>query len=296
MKPAKEVISEFSIYMESNGRAAKTIYGYSSDLRRFQVFYEERYNMEWFPEETMTNDIEAFLQMLYVTEGLLAPSRNRILYCLRSFFRYTFGRGITIINPAAGVRSVKYRRKRAEFLTSDEVDTLVSIIDHVLIKVVTQTLWHTGLRISELIKLSVRDVDFSQPAIHVVGIEDADRDVPINPVLYEILMEYRKSLPEVLEPYESFFRLESTGHLSPSTYNRRLKEYVHRLGWEKKVTAHTFRHSFSSYLENHGTSPVVVKELLGHDGLDTTNIYMHAEPRKLVEAVNLLARPSREEL
>lgn len=290
MMNSEVLVPQFASYLESNGRATKTIYGYKSDLRRFRRFYERRYNMEWYPEDTTTNDIEAFLQMLYVKEGLQAPSRNRILYCLRSFFTYTFGRGICSTNPTVSVKNVRYRRRKRAHLTIEEYEALLACIDDPLIKVVTQTLWHTGLRISELINLSVKDVDLTYHYIHVVGIEDADRDVPMNRTLYQFLSEYRETLPTVLDPYELFFKLETSGHLSASTYNRKLKIVVEEFGWEKKVTAHTFRHSFSSYLENRGVSPVVIQALLGHAHIDTTLIYTHAEPQKLAEAVDLLAR------
>jgi Phage integrase family len=149
------------------------------------------------------------------------------------------------------------------------------------------------MRISELTKLSVRDVNLETGRIKVIGVEDEDRNIPIHPVLHQTLSDYVSARFETYEPYSRFFATEVTDQLSPSHYNRLLQEAVKTVGWNKDVTAHTFRHSFATNLGGKKVAPHAIQHLLGHAPKNVTFLYMHVNEEELVEAINLLWKRER---
>ena len=283
------LLNEFVEYMRINERSPKTIYGYQKDVAAFLRFYEARYNCPCYVEDVSAQDIEDFVRFLKA-KGLKPQSRNRIVHAFRSLYKFAVRRRIVEVNVAEKVETVRIHRKERTYLTPEEVSTLIESMENPLMKLVTNTLFNTGLRISECLNLRIRHVDFPNRVIRVVsGKGRKDRLIPINEKLCPLLEEYRREKRFAAKPDDPFFATETTGRLCASYYNHYLRRTTERqLGWTKRVTAHTLRHSFASTLVHRGANLVRVQKLLGHSSLATTSVYTHATLEDLTEAVNVL--------
>ncbi len=231
-------------------------------------------------------DLEDYL--LYEKErGSASATRSRSLYILRSFYNYCCRKDLCPKNIASLLEPVKIKQKEREFITENEFEELVDSINPPVIRTVIQTMFYTGGRISEIIHLTLDDVDLENKVLHIIdGKGGKDRDVPINDKLHRILIYY---LEQIRDAHSNrFFALTRTGKVSAGYVNRCIHDAVERLGWSKKISSHALRHSFSSNLLEKGASVVSIQKLLGHSSLRVTSRYLHQNTDKLTEAVNLL--------
>ena len=140
---------------------------------------------------------------------------------------------------------------------------------------------------SEIINLKLEDVDLKSKVLHIIeGKGKKDRDVPINDKLHRILSHYLEHIRE--SDSDRFFAVLKTGKVSSGYINHCIHDAVNKLGWEKDISAHGLRHSFSTNLLEKGASVVSIQKLLGHASLAVTTRYLHQNTSKLSEAVNLL--------
>lgn len=279
-------INEFKHYLKITGRSLETINSYSSDLASFQSFMENKYNGPVYLDEIQTMDIEDYLYFLK-TKNLQASTRSRNLYTLRSLYNFAYKNKLCKWNVTLSVEPVKTQRKERTYLSIEEIMELMDAIEHPLIKLVVQTLYYTGMRISECLNLKLEDVDIDNNIVHIInGKGSKDRDIPINKNLLPLLEKYLDERPEVLTDY--FFATKKTGCLSSVYVNRVLYDTVNKLGWKKHVSAHILRHSFASNLIKNGVNLVYVQKLLGHSNLKVTSIYTHASIEDLNTSINML--------
>jgi integrase/recombinase XerD len=288
---ADDAIKCFLEHLKAFDRSPKTIIGYASDIRRFQRYFEAKYNFPWSVEDTQTSDIYDFLVYLRDVERLQPASRNRIQYALSSFFRYCHGLGICSTNYAAAMQPIRYDRTERMFLLPEEIETLISAIPYSWHRTVAWTLALTGMRISECLSLRFHNVDLVKREIRV-GAETTKshrhRVIPICRKLHAILLDYLQFRNELPYGYGKFFASPQTGRLSPTQFNRVLHQTTERLGWNCKVTAHVFRHSFATELLRKGVSIKHVQDLLGHSNLWVTSAYLHLTENDLRDAVSVL--------
>ncbi len=192
-------------------------------------------------------------------------------------------------NIASLVEPVKVKQKERDFITEDEFEQLAAAIKQPVIRTVVQTMFYTGGRISEMINLKLEDVDLENKILHIIeGKGGKDRDVPISDKLHKILKNYLENIRDVEVELGRFFAIRRTGKVSASYINRSIKEAVYELGWEKDVSAHVLRHSFSTNLLERGASVVSIQKLLGHSSLRVTSRYLHQDINTLSDTVNLL--------
>lgn len=186
------------------------------------------------------------------------------------------------------MENIKFQQKERNYLTYEEVMELIEAIDHPLIKYIVETLFYTGMRVSECLNLKLEDVDISNNVIHVIeGKGGKNRDIPISKKLNERLTDYLCSYRCNIES-DYFFSTQVSGSVTPRYVNYVISNTVKKLGWNKKVSAHTLRHSFASNLVKHNVSLVKIQKLLGHSNLKVTSIYTHSSIDELKDAVNLL--------
>lgn len=283
-----EAIEKYRQYLITMDKSKETIRGYISDLSTLESFLAKKYNCPLYIDEIHTADIEDYLYWLKEKKGLQPASRSRNLYTLRSFWKYIHNKEFCPRNIAILLEPIRLQKKERTYLSIDEAEQFIEEIDHPLIKVVVQTLYYTGMRISECLSLSLKNVDLEKKVIHVInGKGKKDRNIPISDNLLEVFIDYLKFLrPEVNN--NNFFATKKTGRLSSAYVNRILQDTTSRLGWEKHVTAHILRHSFASNLIKNGVNLVHVQKLLGHSDLKVTSVYTHANMDDLSEAINVL--------
>lgn len=265
----------------------ETLRGYRRDLNLFNTFMSQRYNMSVYLVEINTDDIEAYQYYLSNVRKLQPRSRNRYLSSVSSLLNYALRKTWIDKNPAHLVDHAKVIEKPHVTMTEEEVEELVSVIEHPIIQTAVIFMAKTGLRVSEAINLKLEEVDFQTNKIHVIdGKGGQYRSVPIAKSLEPLLQSYIQDVRDA--DSSNFFATKKTGRLSAQYINRVLKETTKQLKWTKNITNHTLRHSFATNLYQKGVSLVAIQKLLGHESLKTTSIYLNVQSDELHEAVNLL--------
>ncbi|WPC42247.1 tyrosine-type recombinase/integrase [Clostridium sp. JS66] len=282
-----DAVNKFIYHLIITSKSKETIKSYTSDLAAFQNFLESKYNCAVYLNEVKDIDIDDYLYTLKVKK-LSSASRSRQLYTLRSFWNYMYKNNFCNLNIAMSIEPIKIQRKERTFLSPEEVQDLINAIDHPVVKTVVQTLFYTGLRISESLNLKLEDVDIENKIIHVINGKGAkNRNIPINIHLLSILQNYIKTYRSSVKSIY-FFATEKSGSLSAPYVNRILNDTAKNLGWQKHISAHILRHSFASNLIKNGVNLVYVQKLLGHSNLKVTSIYTHANMDDLNKCINLL--------
>lgn len=275
----------FIDYLDLVDRSQETIRGYSSDLGLF-LCYLRQHKEDTLVSGVIVSDIEGFLLELK-RKGLAPASRNRRLYSLRSFFKYCQRKGLCQDNPATLVEVTRLPYKEREYLTEEEVWQILNAMESDLMRNVVALLFYSGLRIKEALNLRKTDLRLSEELIRVrAGKGKKDRSVPICLKLLGILKEYTKN--SMNQESEYFFATKKTGRLSPQYVNLRIKQVTQSLGWERHVTAHSFRHSFASALVKKNVSIFYIQQLLGHADMRVTSRYCHTNIEDLRQAVTTL--------
>ncbi len=251
----------------------------------FQRYLESQWNTSVYLSDLRTEDVEAFL--LYLKErGTKTSTRKRYLGSIRSFCKWAHSRDLLAEDIASKLEPIKVHIPERRYLTEQEVEEFIDAIEHRVVKVAVQIMYHTGLRVSECVGLKTHHVDLKDQLVRVVGGKgNKHRVVPIRRRLLDILTDYETWRVES----EYYLATRKTGRLSAVRVAAVIRETVAKLGWEKgSVTAHSFRHAFASHLIHRNVNLVNVSKLLGHASLNTTNIYTHAHLDDLREAVNSL--------
>lgn len=282
------VVEELRKKLLLKQRSSETIRGYSSDLGLFNGYLSSKNNAPVYMDDITEEVIEKYLEMLHTELNYAPASINRHLNSIRSICQLAVRSGWASYNAAQEIEPVRNQQKERTYLSEKELHELIEAIEHPLIRLAVRTMAYTGMRVSECTNLLVDHVDLENYLIYVIdGKGGKDRTLPISKALRPHLVLYiREKRPDIFS--DRFFATSKSGELSPQYVNRELKATTEKLGWKKKVTAHTLRHSFASNLVAKDVNVVKISKLLGHADLKTTSIYTHASPHDLSEAVDLL--------
>ncbi|SMB82663.1 Phage integrase, N-terminal SAM-like domain [Desulfonispora thiosulfatigenes DSM 11270] len=281
-----QAVKLFGRYQANIERSPVTIRAYYEDLTLLNRYLQEKYNCLIYLEDITQEDIENYLYYLKEIKHYQPISRKRVLGSMRSFFSYAYKSQWCSQNVTARLEPIKCQQKERHYLSEEEVNLFVAAIKHDLVRLVAQTLYYTGMRISECLNLKVEDVNLEDNLIHIRhGKGNKDRFVPINSKLKKLLVDYNENWKVVSE---YFFATRISGTLSPTRVAKVFRETTGALGWKKKVTAHILRHSFASKLVKNDVHLVKISKLLGHSSLKTTSIYVHSHMDDLKDAVNTL--------
>ena len=273
-----------------------TIRNYGIDLRQFQVFVAATVG-ECAPTGIDAAMIRAFLAGLR-TKGVKASSIARKLATLRSLFHYLGREGLVPTSPAAAVSSPKQEKRLPRFLTQEEACRLV---EHpsasparfgLRDRAILETLYSTGIRVSELAALSVEDGLLPDGLIKVLGKGRKERVVPIGTHATEAITAYLESLPSRTELNTDpdhkvrtpLFRNRFGKRLSVRSVERVVEKWSRNLANVPSISPHALRHSFATHLLDGGADLRSIQELLGHERLSTTQRYTHVATQRLMEA------------
>ncbi|MCM3625119.1 tyrosine-type recombinase/integrase [Brevibacillus borstelensis] len=283
-----EATNHFIKHLSAAERSQQTISGYGQDLRKFNHFLTQQYNCQPYLDEIMAVDIENYLVWLKEVRNNAPASRSRNFHTLRSFFAYAYRKEWVQRDVSLSVEGVKVPQTERTHLSEVEIKQLLKAIDHPLIRLIVETMYRTGLRISECLNLTLDTVDLDNKVIKVVaGKGNKDRLVPISLTLLPMLQRY-VTQERVYTASPLFFATKKTGKVSPVYVNHHLSKATKALGWKKHVTAHILRHSFASQLVKKDVNLVQIQKLLGHSSLKVTSVYTHSNIEQLTEAVNEL--------
>ncbi|WP_073089649.1 tyrosine recombinase XerC [Thermosyntropha lipolytica] len=281
-------ILRFIDYMqvEKNASAA-TIKNYKGDLEQFAHFISRQYGLE--QEEIgidfLSHKVVREYLMYLQDQGLKKSSSARKLASLRSFARYLCKQNILDDNPLALVSTPKQERRLPRFLYPAEVEALLNAPDRGTPlgqrdKAILETLYASGLRVSELTSLDVQDVYLYGDFIKVKGKGDKERLVPLGSKAREAVHIYiedgRSKLlkPGHLEEKALFLNWRGS-RLTDRSVRNILDKYMHEVAGNLKISPHVLRHTFATHLLNNGADLRSVQEMLGHVKLSTTQIYTH---------------------
>jgi integrase/recombinase XerC len=220
-------------------------------------------------------------------QGMSKATVARRVAVIRSFFRFLHREGYISTNPALGLISPKQERKLPAFLSVEEAFRLMEVPkgerwETDRDRAILETLYSTGLRVSELVSLRIRDVDLIGGTLRVVGKGQKERMVPIGSYGIRAIHRYLEKLgPKRDLPDRPLFQNRSGKALTDRSVRRILKKYWAQLGSTLKISPHALRHSFATHLLDRGADLRSVQELLGHSSLTTTQIYTHVTTERL---------------
>ena len=257
-----------------------TVKHYRDDLKEFERFFQELDSqLSW---EIVDSDIVRRWMEAMMDRGNVASSVNRRLSALRSFYRYALRRNLVEKDPVHGIQGPKRKRPLPQFLKEAEMDRLLDenmwtdCYKDVLARTIIVTFYETGIRISELIGLNDKDVDYINCEIKVTGKRDKQRIIPFGDELSETLISYQhRRNAEMKCESEAFFRTEKGERVTDAQVRQIVKTNLSKVSTLKKRSPHVLRHTFATAMLNHEAGLESVKKLLGHESLSTTEIYTH---------------------
>ena len=270
----------------------ETIKSYREDLRQFEEFAREEIG-DSAPSEVKAELVREWIVSL-MDRGYTSTSINRKLSSLRSFYKFLLRKGEVAVNPLQKITGPKNKKPLPAFLRESDMDRLLDEVDfgegfkgcrdHMIIEM----FYATGVRLSELLGLDNKDVDFSSSLIKVTGKRNKQRLIPFGEELKIAMTEYVDVRNEAVPVRtDAFFVRENGERLSRSIVENLVKRNLSKVVTLKKRSPHVLRHTFATTMLNHDAELGAIKELLGHESLATTEVYTHTTFEELKKVYNL---------
>jgi integrase/recombinase XerD len=269
-----------------------TVEAYLRDIEKLQQFLEYKtYDLS--PAQLSLVHLQEFLQWIN-TFGLEARSQARIISGIKAFYKYLLLENLVREDPTALLDAPKLGRKLPDTLSYEEINDIIAAIDLSTPegqrnKAMLETLYSSGLRVSELINLKISNLFLKSGFIKVVGKGDKERMVPIGG-------QAGKQIELYVHEVRCHLNIKPA-HIDLVFLNRRgaglsrvmiftiIKQLAAKIGLKKSISPHTFRHSFASHLIDGGADLRAVQEMLGHESITTTEIYTHLDRDYLRNAI-----------
>ena len=283
-------ISDYTYYLRiERGLSANTIDNYGRDLKKL-VVYLETHEITKSPVSIGKDDLQAFIYAL--AKEVQPRSQARIISGLKGFFNYLIFEDYRADNPMDLMEAPKVGRKLPDTLALEEIDLLIAAID--LSKpqgernrAMLETLYACGLRVTELVGIQLSDLYFKEGFISVTGKGDKQRFVPISKHTQKYIELYRKEVRshQVIDPkFSNTLFLNRRGkQLTRAMVFTIIKDLAVVAGIKKNISPHTFRHSFATHLLQNGADLRSIQQMLGHESITTTEIYMHVDRTHLAD-------------
>lgn len=287
-KKWEETGNRYRTYIKLEKRlSGNTVESYMRDLVQFAHFILRLYDVS--PKKVETEMIERYMARLFDL-GMQKSSQARILSSIKSFFNYLLLTDRIETSPAEFVETPKCGRPLPDILSTCEIDRIIAAVDTRTAKgrrdsAMLEVLYSCGLRVTELVTLKLGDLFFGEGYIRVVGKGDKQRLVPISTTARDKIQVYFEDRNRAKGCEEWVFLNNRGTRLTRVMVFTILKQAALRAGIDKKISPHTFRHSFATHLLEGGASIRQVQEMLGHESILTTEIYTHLDSEHLRETV-----------
>ncbi len=286
-------IKEFQGYLKiERGLLKNTIDNYSFDIERLCVFLEKN-DIHVSPVQITEETIQQFIYS--ISSEVNARSQARIISGLKSFFNYLIFENYRSDNPLELVESPKLGRKLPDTLSVEEIDSLIGVIDlssneGERNRAILETLYGCGLRVSELVSLKISDLYFEEGFIKITGKGNKQRFVPIGDLTQKFINIYRvsKRNHQTADKWSSdiLFLNRRGKQLTRAMIFTIINDLAKKTGLKKKISPHTFRHSFATHLLENGADLRSIQLMLGHESITTTEVYLHLDRKYLSEVIN----------
>ena len=277
----EKYIDEFIDYLRYEKKYSEnTIASYNRDLKKANAFFKKDFT------KLTKKDIQNYIQNLSKEENSSSVSRN--ISTLKSFYKFLELSKYTSSNPLTTISSPKTVKKLPKVLSEEEVNALLDIdlnndFDY-RNKAMLELMYSSGLRVSELINLTVNDIDLNNASVRIFGKGSKERIVPLDDYAIEALNNY------ILNHRKCLFKHGENNYLFLNNHGNKMTrqgffKILQKIAQEKNIKSelspHTLRHSFATHLLKHGADLRSIQELLGHSDISTTQIYTHITSQKL---------------
>jgi integrase/recombinase XerD len=285
--PETGLIDEFcdALWLE-DGLAKNTLEAYRRDLSQFAAWLDARQGKALFGADQA--DLQSYLGH-QSRKKTRATSVARLLSALKRFYRHGLRQGRIQADPTLRIESPKLPRGLPKSLTEEDVESLLDAppVDKALglrDRAMLETLYASGLRVSELVTLKLGQVSQDMGVVRVTGKGSKERLVPLGEEAIAWIRRYvKEARPELLggRAANDLFVTARGGAMTRQMFWTLLRRYAARAGLRKPISPHTLRHAFATHLLNHGADLRVVQLLLGHSDISTTQIYTHVARERL---------------
>lgn len=293
LKKMNDLLEEVEDYLRysqiERGLSDNTILAYRQDLISFLAFLKKENITSW---PTKTVDIDAFLAELQ-DQKKATTSISRMISSLRKFYQWLVRQNIQKLNPMQEIDSPKKRhvlpvalsvKEVNDLLAQPNIKTKLGLRDRALL----ETLYATGIRVSELINLKFDDLHADLRLLKVFGKGNKERLIPISSVAISWIENYQQKVRDILllkvgKNSDYIFLNNRGGQLTRQAVWQIIKRYCQLAGISKNVTPHTLRHTFATHLLENGADLRVVQEILGHTDISTTQIYTNLTQKHILE-------------
>ena len=288
----QNAIRDYQLFLKiERGLSQNTIDSYSRDLDKLTLFLDEN-EINLSPISITETNIQQFIYN--VAKKVNPRSQARIISGLRSYFDYLIFENYRESNPTDLIEAPKIGVKLPDTLSEQEINSLISAID--LSKgegernrAMLETMYSCGLRVSELIHLKISDLFFDEGFIKIVGKGNKERFVPIHFRAQKYIIMYMNEIRTFLsikKGFEDTLFLNRRGKsLSRQMIFMILKDLAIKINLNKKISPHTFRHSFATHLLKNGADLRAIQQMLGHESITTTEVYVHLDTSYLKKVV-----------
>ncbi len=288
----QNALQDYRHYLKlERGLSTNSIENYSLDIQKLMRYLDVN-QIDISPVNISEKTIQEFIYS--ISKELNARSQSRLISGLRSFFSYLVFEDYRNDNPLDLLESPKTGRKLPDTISIQEIDRIINAIDlgkkeGERNRAIIETLYGCGLRVSELIDLRISDLFFKEGFIKVTGKGDKQRFVPISEYTIKYISIYKDEVrihqdikPEATDTLFLNRRGNKLTRAMIFTIVRRLTEAA---GIRKKVSPHTFRHSFATHLLENGADLRAIQQMLGHESITTTEVYVHVDRTHLREVM-----------
>ena len=290
MTNLSEQVEDYLRYSQvERGLSNNTITAYRQDLTSFVCFLQKENLTSW---PTQAVDIDAFLAEQR-DQKKATSSISRLITSLRKFYQWLVRQNIQKLNPMLEIDSPKKRRTLPVALTVNEVNNLLEQPDTkkqlgLRDRALLETLYATGIRVSELINLKFTDLHEELKLVKVFGKGSKERLIPISEVALSWIDSYKEKVRDPLilkigKNTDFIFLNSRGGSLTRQAVWQIIKHYCKMAGIQKNVTPHTLRHTFATHLLENGADLRVVQEILGHSDISTTQIYTNLSQKHILQ-------------
>ena len=283
-----EAISKFKIYLKiERGLSENSIESYGSDLKSLYSFIKKNH----LSDNLKKCDSDVIKKFIYEQSKINNPkTQSRRISGIRSFFDYLTFESYIKINPSDLIETPKIGKKLPDNLSLNEIIKIINNIDlnhpqGIRNRAIIETLYASGLRVSELINLKLSNLFFKENLIKVFGKGNKQRLVPLGKFskkYLKIYIEDQRSKSKIIKNHSDTIFLNRNGHqLSRFMVFAIIKQLAVKSNIKKNISPHTLRHSFATHLIKNGADLRTIQKLLGHENIITTEIYTHLDTKHL---------------
>jgi integrase/recombinase XerD len=288
-----KLIHEYTVFLRlEKSLSENSIDAYINDINKLCRFFEAN-SKTIEPEEVTLNLLKEFIEWINKL-GMSPRTQARVISGIKGFYRYLLLEDVIQQDPTSLLEAPRIGRKLPDVLSVEEIDRLLSAIDlskpeGQRNKTMLEILYSCGLRVSELIELKISNIYSDLGFIKIIGKGNKERLVPISQKALKEIDLYkqdRRRLPVIHKEAENVLFLNRSGRkLSSVMIFTIVKELSQKVGLKKKISPHTFRHSFATHLIDGGADLRAVQEMLGHESIITTEIYTHLDREYLRDTI-----------